>query len=245
MPRLHLFASLGLSLLLAAVLPAQAGEQDRVRQGVASGAYKPLATIIADIQRQHPGRVADVETKRGAQGQLQYEIKLITPEGRKQELRVDAATGQVLRDEDTLVLATASLPTLAAHLEQLERQTQRRVIEVEYERTTDGRLVYQLRLEPALAQTQAQRVLMDARTGALLTPTQPHPPAAAPIRPMPEMLRAIGQRFDGHVLEVELEASGTHAAYYELELRQHDGSTLELKVDAHTLAVLQHRIDDD
>ena len=64
-------------LAVGLAVPGMAAEQDAVRKSVQSGQLKPLNTIIADVSRQYGGRVLDVETKRGRDGDLQYEIKLI------------------------------------------------------------------------------------------------------------------------------------------------------------------------
>ena len=85
-----------LCLAVGLAVPGMAAEQDAVRKSVQSGQLKPLNTIIADVSRQYGGRVLDVETKRGRDGDLQYEIKLVNARGEKQELLIDAATGAVL-----------------------------------------------------------------------------------------------------------------------------------------------------
>ena len=52
--------------------------------------------VVPPLRRRltRSGRVLDVETKRGRDGDLQYEIKLINARGEKQELLIDAATGR-------------------------------------------------------------------------------------------------------------------------------------------------------
>lgn len=244
MPRCRLHCLLAAALLAASGQAAHAGEQDRVRQGVASGAYKPLTAILADVARQHPGRVVDVESKRGVQGDLRYEITLIDASGGKRELLVDAATGRVVAGHDAPL--AVDMATLATHLRQIERQTQRRVTEAEYDTMREGRPIYQLRLNPAEGPSAPQQMLIDARTGMPLAVPAAQPLTGGAIRSMPDMLQTLAVQFAGsHVVEVELEADSRKTPYYELELRQPDGQTLELRVDARTLAVLQRRLDDD
>lgn len=236
-------------LLVAALLTcsgqaALAGEQDRVRQGVASGAYKPLAAILSDVARQHSGRVVDVDSKHGAQGDLRYQITLVDAGGNKRELLVDAGTGRVMGGHEAP--QAVDMATLAAHLRQIEQQTKRRVSKAEYDTTREGHPIYQLRLSPADGADAPQRMLIDAHTGApLAMPAAPAPTRDA-IRLMPDMLQALAEQFAGSlVAEVELEADNRKKPYYELELRQPGGQKLKLRVDARTLAVLRHRLDDD
>lgn len=231
------------ALAFACAQPAaQAADQERARQGVVNGVYKPLSAIMADIARQHPGRVVDVETQPGARGQLRYEITLIDAQGRKQELLVDAATGQVIAHEQALAQRAASLAELAAHLRQVEQQQQRRVIDAEFEVTRQGQPVYEIKLAPQGKATQRLRI--DARTGLTLDASG-QGAAAAPIKSMPDMLSALSARYSGLVNDVELENGDTPSAYYELELLQESGAKLELRVDARTLAVRERGQDDD
>lgn len=224
------------ALALACALPlAHAADQERARQGVVKGVYKPLSAIMADIARQHPGRVVDVETQPGARGELRYEITLIDAQGRKQELLVDAATGQVVTHAQTLAQRAANLAELAAHLRRVEQQQQRRVIDAEFEITRQGQPVYELKLAPAGKATQRLRI--DARTGQALDAAGQPAAAASPLHSMPDMLSALSARYSGLVSEVELENGETPHAYYELELLQENGAKLELRVDARTLAV--------
>ena len=225
------------SALLAPL--AWSGEQDQVRAGVSQGAYKPLAAIVADLQKRHPGRVLDVETKRGPAGELRYDITLADAQGRKQELLVDAATGQVLAQEAEHTDQAVNLAKLAAHLRRVEQQLGNRVIDAEYE-VDHGKPRYKLKL--ARAADATQKVLIDPQSGTLLN--RPDAKAAAAIKPMPDVLQALAPQFAGVVLEVELEHDDKLGAYYEIELAQPNGSTLELHVDARTLAILKRKVDD-
>lgn len=234
-----------LALALAgwlAPLPLRAAEQEAVRQGVVSGAYKPLKAIIAELTRQHPGRVVDVESKRGLMGDLRYEITLVDTAGRKHELLVDAATGRVISQHQDVLRHAADMGRLAAYLRRVEQQQGRRVVDAEYEVLGNGKPVYQLRLA-AGSNASGQRVLMDAQGGALLDVSGGRE-AAPPIQSMPDMLQALDGRYPGRVIEVELEDGGTPGAHYEIELIQADGSKLELQVDARSLAVLRRKLED-
>lgn len=220
---------------------ARGSDQEQARLGVISGAYRPLAAILDEVSAQHEARVVDVESRQGARGELQYEITLITRrDGQKRELLVDAATGRVLAQEQDFSRQAASLSALAAWLRPLEQHDQR-VVEAEFELSPQGLPAYQLQIAPA-AQA-SQRMLLDARNGAVLE--RGNQSAAGVIRPMHEMLETLSPRFSGLVREVELEHDTRNQPFYELELLQPDGNTLELKVHAHTLEVLQRKIKRD
>ena len=59
-----------------------------------------------------------------------------------------------------------------------------------------------------------------------------------------DILTSLAPRFQGQVLEVELEHGKHHRPYYEIELLQGNGSTLELKIDAVTLELLSQKLED-
>ncbi|WP_353860085.1 PepSY domain-containing protein [Azospirillum formosense] len=90
-------------VLLAAALPGNAvagddGDRDheRAREAFRSGRALPLEAILARAQADFPGDILDVEFK-DEDGQIVYEIKTITAEGRVLKLKYDAATGDLLR----------------------------------------------------------------------------------------------------------------------------------------------------
>jgi uncharacterized membrane protein YkoI len=64
-----------------------------------SGRILPLETILAKVAERVPGKL--IETKLEYEhGRLMYDIKILRPEGRVQEVEVDAATGEILKIED-------------------------------------------------------------------------------------------------------------------------------------------------
>lgn len=71
-------------------------DQERARAALAAGEIRPLAEILAIVERGYLGRVIEVELDR-EDGRWVYEFKLLPPSGRLYELEVDAATGEVLR----------------------------------------------------------------------------------------------------------------------------------------------------
>lgn len=73
-------------------------DHDRAREAVAQNIAQPLATILPAIERRYQARMVDVEFE-SEDGRLVYEIELITPAGRIIEVVVDAATGDIVRDD--------------------------------------------------------------------------------------------------------------------------------------------------
>lgn len=91
---------------LMLILPVTVGGQEPLpddleiaREAVARGEILPLATILPDIQKQHPGRVIEVELELN-DGRRVYEIEIVTSDGRLIELDVDARTGTLVELEE-------------------------------------------------------------------------------------------------------------------------------------------------
>lgn len=81
------------------ILPAAADDDrdhERAREAFRSGRALPLEAIVARAQADFPGDILDVEFE-DEDGQIVYEIKTITAEGRVLKLKYDAATGDLLR----------------------------------------------------------------------------------------------------------------------------------------------------
>lgn len=92
-----------LPLLLALFLhPLPAGGKDggnAARAAVERGEILPLARILAEVHRVHPGQLVETELEI-EDGAHIYEIEILTPEGRLIEIEVDAATGAILAVDD-------------------------------------------------------------------------------------------------------------------------------------------------
>ncbi len=71
-------------------------DHERARAALAAGEIRPLADLLAEVERRYAGRVLEAELDREA-GRWVYEIKLLPPSGRVFELHLDAATGALLR----------------------------------------------------------------------------------------------------------------------------------------------------
>ena len=99
-----------LGATLLAPLPAIAKKRKRRRDGddddaeraldaVKSGKAAPLSAILAEVEREIPGRVLEVEID-DEHGQLVYEIKILTPDGLYREVYVDPRSKKILKIED-------------------------------------------------------------------------------------------------------------------------------------------------
>ena len=72
---------------------------DDAREALRKGKVMPLTAILDIVAKRQPGTViaVDLETKHG---RLIYEIDVITEDGRRRELRLDARSGEILAVED-------------------------------------------------------------------------------------------------------------------------------------------------
>ena len=92
-----------LALVVSAVVagvPASADglSAERVRALVERGEILPLEEILKRNQASLVGRIIEIEVeqKRGA---YLYEIKVLRPDGRYREIKIDARTGALVREE--------------------------------------------------------------------------------------------------------------------------------------------------
>lgn len=101
-------AAIALTLIAIALAANVAGSasviqpQDdaaRVRAAVSHGQVLPLPHILTIAQRRVRGEVLKVELEEASR-QIVYELKVLTPDGRVREMKIDARTGQVLKVED-------------------------------------------------------------------------------------------------------------------------------------------------
>jgi uncharacterized membrane protein YkoI len=82
----------------------RAGSEDDIgheaaRQLVESGRIRPLDGIVSEVAGRVPGKL--IETKLEYDDDvIVYELKILRPDGRVQEVEVNAATGLILKIED-------------------------------------------------------------------------------------------------------------------------------------------------
>ena len=101
MQRRHILAAAVGGLATTVALPATArdhDDQDRARAALAAGEIRPLAEILAEVERRNLGRVIEIDLDR-EDGRWVYELKLLPSSGRVFELEVDAATAALLRSK--------------------------------------------------------------------------------------------------------------------------------------------------
>ncbi len=89
---------------LFAVLTASLAYADDVgpetaKRLLGEGRIKPLSEVLDAVKRQVPGEMLEVELELGKTGYV-YELKLLRPDGKVQEIVADAASGDVLKIED-------------------------------------------------------------------------------------------------------------------------------------------------
>lgn len=85
--------------VLATPLSAPAdgrSDHERARQAYEAGEVMPLRALLAQIERDYPGQVLEVELERD-HGRWIYELKLLQGSGALVKLEVDARDGSVLR----------------------------------------------------------------------------------------------------------------------------------------------------
>lgn len=66
---------------------------------VAEGKIRELSAIMEEVAVQVPGKMLEVEFEND-DGVYKYELKILRPEGKVQEVEVDATTGVILKIED-------------------------------------------------------------------------------------------------------------------------------------------------
>lgn len=110
---MHLIRRIAIPCSLAAVLlaafalglspHAQAGSHDdhvEARALLQRGEILPLSRILAIVQQRVPGDVVEVELEHGKHHGWEYEVKVLTAQGRVREVKLNARTGEVRKVED-------------------------------------------------------------------------------------------------------------------------------------------------
>lgn len=91
MTGLRLAAILAGLIVLAAPVRADDhdGDHDRARIAREAGDVVPLDRVLAAVARDEQGKVIDVDLER-EHGRFVYEVKLLTPDGRRRKVFYDA-----------------------------------------------------------------------------------------------------------------------------------------------------------
>lgn len=77
-------------------LPA---DYEFARKAVERGEFLPLEKILETVKRDYPGQILEIELEFD-EGLWEYEIEIVTPEGRLIEIDLAASDGRVLDIED-------------------------------------------------------------------------------------------------------------------------------------------------
>jgi uncharacterized membrane protein YkoI len=224
---------MALSFGLSGVVPAQKVDPDSVRQAVRSGKVRPLTEILGRAQSEHGGKVLDVDLEHNGSGRQWYEITLLTRDGQRLEIYVDAVSGQDIPNPRH---RPAHMLPMAEVVRKLQAAHAGAVREIELEEIGDGRVVYEISLR--LPDGREQRLQVDAITGqTTLGDPRAHPRGGA--MPLHELIESVERRFGGRAHELESEVTLQGRPYYELELQLPDGRSLEVSVDAMNGQVLR------
>ena len=96
-------------LILIALIAAVAGvprgalgddsDHDLARRLLEQGRILPLAEIVDKVRSEIPGEMLEVEFETD-DGAYTYELKILGPDGRVQEIEVEAASGKIVKIED-------------------------------------------------------------------------------------------------------------------------------------------------
>jgi uncharacterized membrane protein YkoI len=93
-------------LILLASLAASPGlardegkDHDLAHQLLQEGRILPLAKIVDAVSKLVPGEILEVEFEVEDKGYI-YELKILRPDGRVQEVEADATSGKILKIED-------------------------------------------------------------------------------------------------------------------------------------------------
>jgi uncharacterized membrane protein YkoI len=74
-------------------------DHDRARAALRRGEVRPLAEILTIVHEAVPGDIVEVELER-EHGVWVYELKVLSPDGRRLEVLIDAAAGTLLEHEE-------------------------------------------------------------------------------------------------------------------------------------------------
>ena len=92
-------AAAAIALAMTASAHADDIGHQEARRLVQEGRILPLTEIVERIGREVPGQVLEVELDE-EHGAYVYELKILRPDGKVQEMEIDAASGTIVDIED-------------------------------------------------------------------------------------------------------------------------------------------------
>ena len=73
-------------------------DHDDAREGVRSGKFVPLSTVLSNIRQKYPGKQLDTrQVAFGPRDLPCYDIRWLTPDGRRLDIMVNAQTGRIIQ----------------------------------------------------------------------------------------------------------------------------------------------------
>lgn len=118
--------------------------------------------VVARVLKHSPGVVLEGELEQPPQGAPFYKIELLEASGRERLLRVDARTGEILREPPLMAAEAARLAPLPPIIAALAQRYGAPVVEVELRRGIDPALYYEVDLQ---LEGGTIEVLIDAFSG--------------------------------------------------------------------------------
>lgn len=105
MKRIAAFSLVALLLLAAGAHSVLADDEDDrdheiARKALSEGRIRPLTEIVDELKVQLPGKIVGVELEVKRGDAFIYEFKVLTPDGKLKEVKVDAATAKIQKIED-------------------------------------------------------------------------------------------------------------------------------------------------
>ncbi|MGQ9659042.1 MAG: PepSY domain-containing protein [Thermochromatium sp.] len=94
---------MGLLSLFGQVNADPQADHERARAARLRGEIRPIADILHQVGAQVPGEVIGIELERGKRAGRPvwiYELKILTSDGCRREVEVDARNGDILKLED-------------------------------------------------------------------------------------------------------------------------------------------------
>lgn len=74
-------------------------DQDQARQALERGEIRSLDEVLRAAREKVPGDVVKLDLKRD-DGRWLYKLKILTPQGRRREVKIDAGSLKVVDDDD-------------------------------------------------------------------------------------------------------------------------------------------------
>jgi len=87
------------ALIVCSSMTIASDDHDQAKQLLDSGDILPLETILKKVRSIQPGKILDLELER-EDGQIIYEIELLTTSGSVLELKINAQSGELLSTEE-------------------------------------------------------------------------------------------------------------------------------------------------